>query len=86
MHCLFYNIHRQQLVDSFNELNQADHSRVVAYMKGLWQCQNVRHLCQSPPRLWGPRHQPTKPIGKSGTAHLRESSVNCMKINVKMLR
>jgi hypothetical protein len=28
---------------------------------------NIIHLGQRPPRCWGPRLQPTKPIGKSGT-------------------
>ena len=30
---------------------------------------NITHLCRRPPRFWGPRLQPAKPIGKSGTEH-----------------
>ena len=48
-----------------------NHRRVMAAcVRQIYDnVKNIIHLGRRPPRYWGPRLQPAKPIGKSGTGN-----------------
>jgi len=50
--------------------------------KGLGQCQAYYTPWPAPHRCWGPRLQPTKSIGKSGTASI---TLVCGDVCIRML-
>jgi hypothetical protein len=44
---------------------------MTAYVRKAYDSvKNILHLGQMPPRFWGPRFHPAKPIGKSGTDYV----------------